>query len=41
MAFADGIFPQGSDEDSATLAAIRAVHQSIGKRASAGLYYRV
>ena len=38
---ADGIFPQGSDEDSATLAAIRAVHQSIGKRASAGLYYRV
>ena len=38
---ADGIFPQGSDEDSATLAAIRVVHEAIGRHAPGGLYYRV
>ena len=38
---ADGVFPQGGDEDSATLAAIRLVHTRIGRGPSSGLYYRV
>ena len=37
----DAIFPQGNDEDSATLAAIRAVHDRIGRNPAEGLYYRV
>jgi len=38
---ADGIFPQGADEDSATLAAIRSVQDKIGGGSVDGLYYRV
>jgi len=38
---ADGVFPQGGDEDSATLAAIRFVHARIGKKPGGELFYRV
>jgi SulP family sulfate permease len=37
----DAIFPQGNDEDSATLAAIRSVHGRIGRDPAEGLYYQV
>lgn len=37
----DRVFPQGNDEDSATLAAIRSVYDKTGKDPADGLYYRV